>query len=51
MTSIIKLLAFALLSLNLLACGYDPPSSSNTQGSTNAPMTEEQQQQQPSVNQ
>ncbi len=51
MTSILKLLAFAVLSLNLLACGYDPPAASNTQGSTNAPMTEEEQAKQPSVNQ
>jgi hypothetical protein len=51
MTIILKLLAFALLSMNLLACGYDPPSSSNSQGSTNAPMSEEEQAKQPSVNQ
>ncbi|CAN5867024.1 MAG: hypothetical protein USCGTAYLOR_01383 [Chromatiales bacterium USCg_Taylor] len=51
MTSILKLLALALLSLNLGACGYDPPESSNTQGSTNAPITEEEQAKQPSVNQ
>ncbi|MBA3493235.1 MAG: hypothetical protein H0T87_03700 [Gammaproteobacteria bacterium] len=51
MTSIIKLLAFALLSLSLLACGYDPPESSNTQGSTNAPKSEQEQASQPSVNQ
>ncbi len=51
MTSILKLLAFAVLSLNLLACGYDPPASSNFQGSTNAPASEEEQAKQPSVNQ
>jgi hypothetical protein len=47
----LKLLPIALISLNFAACGYDPPSSSSYQGSTNAPTSEEEQAKQPSVNQ
>jgi len=45
------LIEVALVALIMSACGYNPPASSNYQGSTNAPMTEEEQAKQPSVNQ
>lgn len=51
MTSMLKFLPIALISLNFAACGYDPPASSSFQGSTNAPITEEEKAGQPSVNQ
>jgi hypothetical protein len=46
-----RIIELALVALVMSACGYDPPESSNYQGSTNAPMTEEEQARQPSVNQ
>ncbi len=51
MNRIIRLLSLGLVAFVLSACGYDPPESSSFQGSTNAPMTEEEQAKQPSVNQ
>ena len=46
-----RIIELALVALVMSACGYDPPASSNYQGSTNAPMSEEEQAKQPSVNQ
>ena len=46
-----RIIELALVALVMSACGYDPPSSSNYQGSTNAAQTEEEQAKQPSVNQ
>jgi hypothetical protein len=46
-----RIIELALVALVMSACGYDPPAASNYQGSTNAPMTEEEKARQPSVNQ
>ena len=51
MKRIIHLLSMGIVAFVMSSCGYDPPASSNTQGSTNSPMTEEEQAKQPSVNQ
>jgi hypothetical protein len=51
MKRIIHLLSMGIVAFVMSSCGYDPPASSNYQGSTNAPMTEEEQAKQPSVNQ
>ncbi len=50
MKRITHLLSMGLVAFVLASCGYDPPESSSFQGSTNAPMTEEEQAKQPSVN-
>ncbi len=49
MKRIIHLLSLGLVAFMISACGDNPPSYE--QGSTNAPITEEQQAKQPSVNQ
>jgi hypothetical protein len=51
MKRIIHLLSMGIVAFVMSSCGYDPPASSNYQGSTNAPMSEEEQAKQPSVNQ
>jgi hypothetical protein len=48
---IIHLLSLGIVAFVMSSCGYDPPSSSNYQGSTNAPQTPEEKAKQPSVNQ
>jgi hypothetical protein len=51
MKRIIHLLSLGIVAFVMSSCGYDPPSSSNYQGSTNAPQTQEEKAKQPSVNQ
>ncbi len=51
MKRILHLLSMGLVAFVMASCGYDPPESSAWQGSTNSPMSEEEQAKQPSVNQ
>jgi hypothetical protein len=51
MKRIIHLLSLGIVAFVMSSCGYNPPSSSNSQGSTNAPQTPEEKAKQPSVNQ
>jgi hypothetical protein len=51
MKRIIHLVSMGVVAFVMSACGANPPESSSYQGSTNAPMSEEEQAKQPSVNQ